>query len=138
MAAFLGAYRVQAELAIPDVGGALNASEEDTERASLTVFAASPKPKNMISHYFRTVGSNVYLLAPLSTAESPVDFEDYRKLLHYVYALCRDGVAESAIAVGAEGVEKALETMTQSGYGFSATMPLPNVTLAFLIETLFL
>lgn len=135
MAAFLGAYRVQAELAIPDVGGALNASEEDTERASLTVFAASPKPKNMISHYFRTVGSNVYLLAPLSTAESPVDFEDYRKLLHYVYALCRDGVAESAIAVGAEGVEKALETMTQSGYGFSATMPLPNVTLAFLIET---
>ena len=135
MAAFLGAYRVQAELAIPDVGGAINADAADAEKASLSVFAASPRPQNVISPYFRTVGSNVYLLAPLSAADSPIDFEDYRKLLHYVYALCRDGVAQSAIAVGAEGVAKAIETMTQGGYGFSATMPLPNVPFAFLIET---
>ena len=135
IATFLGAYRVQAELAIPDVNGALNASNEETGKARLTVFAASPKPESVISPYFHTVGSNVYLLAPLSTPESPVDFEDYRKLLRYVHALCRDGIVQSAIAVGAEGVENALSTMTQSGYGFAATTPLPHVPFGFLIET---
>ena len=135
MSAMLGAYRVQAELAIPDIGGAMQAAEDQTPKAQLTVFAAAPKPEKTIPTQFTATGSNVYLLAPLSSQDSPIDFEDYRKLLRYVHRLCKDGIALSAIAVGSGGIEEAIRTMTQSGLGFYASAPLPDSTCAFLIET---
>ena len=131
----VGAYRVQAELAIPDVGGALQPAKHQVSKAQLTVFAAAPKPEKTIPTQFTATGSNVYLLAPLSSQDSPVDFEDYRKLLRYVHRLCKEGIVLSAIAVGIGGIEEAIRTMTQNGLGFAASAPLPDTTCAFVIET---
>ena len=135
MASLLGSYRVQAELAIPDVGGQFDNTAEECEKAQLTVFAAAPKPENVIPHTFTSAGNNVYLLTPLVSDHTLIDFEDYRKLLRYVHHLCREGIVCSAIAIDAGGAFAALKTMTQSGYGFLAATPIPGATCGFLIET---
>ncbi len=135
MAALLGSYRVQAELAIPDVNSHMQTATNDREKAGLTVAAAAPRPKKLLSHTFTAPGNMVYLLTPLSGATSPVDFEDYRNLLRYVHHLCTQGIARAAIAVDATGVITALKTMTQQGYGFLAHEELPLVHCGFLIET---
>lgn len=135
MATLLGEYRVQAELALPDAGSKFKASSHGLSQTQLTVFAAAPKPKRTVSHMFSAAGNNVYLLSPLSAENSPIDFEDYRKLLRYVHHLCESGVAQSAIAVDASGVEAAVQLMTQGGYGFTTAMALPPSACGFLIET---
>lgn len=135
MASLLGAYRVQAELALPDVGGRFYRGEEGDNKAHLLVFTAAPKPEKPVGHTFTTAGNNVYLLTPLMNEETLIDFEDYRKLLRYVHHLCREGIACSAIAVDAGGAYTALKTMTQSGYGFLAASSIPATTCGFLIET---
>lgn len=135
MAAILGTYRVQAELAIPDVNSKITTTHQDQAKAHLTVFAAAPKPEKLIPHTFTSSGSNVYLLAPLMSEETIVDFEDYRKLLRYVHRLCEDGIALSAIAVKSDGIRPALRAMTQNGYGFLANAEPPCALCAFLLET---
>lgn len=135
MAALLGSYRLQAELAIPDVGGRFTSASKEDERVHMTVFAAAPKPTEVIPYTFAGAGNNIYLLTPLASEHSPIDFDDYRKLLRYVHHLCQDGIALSAIAIDSCGMEAGLHTMTQGGYGCSILSPLPTATCGFLIET---
>lgn len=133
MSALLGCYRAQAELALPDVGNRFAESADGS--AHLTVITAAKKSEQLIPHHFVGAGNNVYLLTPLSTPNFPVDFEDYRKLLRYVHRLCLEGIALSAIAIGENGVESAIRTMTQEGSGFAAVSTPPSTVCAFLIET---
>ena len=133
MSALLAVYRVQAELSVPDIGGSFSDSVD--EAARLTVFTAAPKPEKIIPQQFEGVGNNVYLLTPLATETSPVDFKDLRKLLGYVHKLCLDGIACSAMAIGEDGVKNALKVMAQGGIGVSSASPFPSAVCGFLIET---
>ena len=130
----LGAYRAQAELALPDIGGQF-CYDTTCDRAILTTFAAAPKAEQNVPHTITASGHSIYLLTPIIQENGVPDFEDYRKLLRYVHHLCRNGIALSAIAIDAGGIYHALSTMAQNGYGFLGTSAFPSVTCGFLIET---
>lgn len=132
LAALLGAYRVQAELGISDTGGCFADAVDET--AQLTIFAAAPRPENVISQQFSRAGDHVYLLTPQATEQAPVDFEDLRALLRYVHTLCQNGIARAVAAVGEDGVLPALRLMAQNGIGLSSDAPFPRAACGFIIE----
>lgn len=105
LALILGAYRAQIEFCLPDMGSRFSFNSTKT---SFTVAAAAKQAGRPIPSRFSRAGGNVYLLAPRLRPDGLPDFEDLRRLWKYVAALCREGLALSALATGSGGAAGAL------------------------------
>ncbi len=115
MAALLGAYKAQIELACGSIGGkdSMSGTFEDIDvPPTLVSFAVSVADSDrIVSNEFKKAGSKVVLIKPDYDENKLVDFDSLRKVFEKVEKLIGEGKVLSAWAVSFGGVSEAVAKM---------------------------
>ncbi len=145
MAALLGAYKAQIELACGSIGGkdSMSGTFEDIDvPPTLVSFAVSVADSDrIVSNEFKKAGSKVILIKPEYDENKLVDFDSLRKVFEKVEKLIGEGKVLSAWAVSFGGVSEAVAKMAFGNkIGFRFTDKLSSSELfrhcygAFVLE----
>ena len=115
LAALLGAYKAQIELACGSIGGkdSMSGTFEDIDvPPTLVSFAVSvADTKNIVSNEFKKAGSKVILIKPEYDENKLVKFESLRAVFEKVEKLIAEGKVLSSWAVSYGGVSEAIAKM---------------------------
>ena len=115
LAALLGAYKAQIELACGSIGGkdSMSGTFEDIDvPPTLVSFAVSvADTKNIVSNEFKKAGSKVILIKPEYDENKLVKFESLRSVFEKVEKLIAEGKVLSSWAVSYGGVSEAIAKM---------------------------
>ena len=145
MAALLGAYKAQIELACGSIGGkdSMSGTFEDIDvPPTLVSFAVSVADSDrIVSNEFKKAGSKVILIKPEYDENKLVSFDSLKKVFEKVEGLISEGKVLSSWAVSFGGVSEAVAKMAFGNkIGFKFTDKLTSLELfrhcygAFVLE----
>ena len=96
LALLLGLYRAETEFELTELDSEMQITDESS---SVTLYAVSAKPQNMIPDTLVGDSSAVYLLEPRYDSDGNPDFDNIKDMFTYVAGLTENGTVLSARAV---------------------------------------